>query len=153
MENTKGLIKVFVSGTLPKDKYPSANELLKDIANVLAIDEQKLVVELINLPDIKGDKGDKGDRGSVGPQGPAGPVGLTGATGPAGPGLNYRGDWSSSGITYDPSDVVLHGGIYYIAYDSHTSEPDNEPGTGIDWSDYWHVLDATFIGEDGISFV
>lgn len=153
MENTTGLIKVFVGSSLPKDKYSSANELLKDIANALAIDEAKLVVELINLPDIKGEKGDKGDRGSVGPQGPAGGTGAVGPQGPSGTGLRYLGDWDVSSISYSISDVVLHGGVYYVAHDAHVSGAITEPGVGADWDTVWDVLDATFIGQDGISFV
>lgn len=153
MENTEGLIKVFVNGKLPKDKYPSANELLKDIADVLAIDQAKLVVELINLPDIKGDKGDKGDRGSVGPQGEPGGIGATGPAGPAGTGLRYLGDWDVGAISYSSSDVVLYGGVYYVCKDPHVSGAITEPGVGANWTDVWDVLDPTFVGQDGISFI
>lgn len=153
MENTTGPIKPFLAGKLPKKKYSDANEFAADLAAILAIEQERIVINLISLPDIKGEKGDKGDRGSVGPRGPDGPVGLTGDTGPAGPGLNFRGDWSGSGITYDPSDVVVSGGVYYVCFDSHTSGALTEPGTGADWTDHWQVLDATFIGQDGISFV
>jgi hypothetical protein len=63
------------------------------------------------------------------------------------------GDWDVLSISYSISDVVLHGGIYYVCKDAHVSGAITEPGVGASWTDVWDVLDATFIGQDGISFI
>lgn len=133
MENTEGLIKVFVSGNLPKTKYTDANELAKDLADILAIDQEKLVVDLINLPDIKGEKGEKGDRGIAGATGGAGP------TGPTGPGFSFEGDWALS-QNYTPGDVVANNGLLYLCILSNSSASTSEPGVGVDEATYWTVF-------------
>lgn len=127
MENTDGLIKVFFSGTLPKEKYTDANELASDIADALSIDKSKLVVELISLPDIKGEKGDKGDKGNQGPKGDDGQ------------GVEYQGEWAED-IAYTVLDVVQSGGKLFVCNGSHTSTSDTEPEVGASWEDVWDVM-------------
>lgn len=139
MENTEGLIKVFVSGNLPKTKYTDANELAKDLADILAIDQEKLVVDLINLPDIKGEKGDKGDRGVAGATGGIGPTGATG------PGFTFEGDWALA-QNYTVGDVVNNDGTLYICILANASVTDNEPGVGVDEATYWSVYLQSPIG-------
>lgn len=153
MENTTGPIKPFLAGKLPKKKYTDLDEFASDLASILAIEQERIVIELINLPDIKGEKGDPGERGLQGLQGTPGGPGSVGPAGPAGTGLRYLGDWSVSSISYSTSDVVLHNSVYYVAHDAHVSSSITEPGIGADWDTVWDVLDATFIGQDGISFI
>jgi len=81
MENTEGSINVFVSGVLPKEKYSDVNELARDIASVLRIDQDRIVVDLIALESLKGEPGATGPRGIQGIQGPSGPAGASGPPG------------------------------------------------------------------------
>jgi hypothetical protein len=136
MENTEGQIKVFFAGPLPKTKYTDANELAQDLANALAIKQESLIVNLISLPDIKGEKGDKGDKGATGPKGEKGDTGATGATGASGAGLSWEGVWTDTTV-YAINDIVENGGNNYICILNHIAEPDNEPGIGVDEATYW----------------
>jgi hypothetical protein len=139
MKNTDGLIKVLFTGPLPKKKYSDADELATDLAEALYISKDKLVVELISLPDIKGDKGDKGDRGVAGPQGPDGTAGSVGPAGDDGTSLVYKSDWVVA-TNYDAGDIVRNPatpGILYICHTAHVSNAADEPGVGIDEALYW----------------
>lgn len=138
MENTDGLIKVFLAGKLPQEKYTDMNEFAQDLANVLAINKANISVELIALESIKGDKGDKGDRGN---QGQIGPTGLQGATGPAGSngtGLTWLGVWALT-VNYSINDLVDNGGVVYICKSAHEADANSEPGIGASWTTYWDV--------------
>lgn len=139
MENTEGQIKVFFSGTMPKTKYSDANEFARDLANTLAIDKSSIVVDLINLPDIKGEKGDKGEKGSVGPVGPTGGIGNAGPAGPPGPGPVWRSDWVIS-TSYVVGDLVANNNVVYICILAHTSAALDEPGVGANTATYWEVF-------------
>ena len=78
MENSEGSINVFVSGVLPKEKYSDVNELARDIASVLRIDQDRIVVDLVPLEDLKGEQGEEGPRGLQGEKGPKGDKGDAG---------------------------------------------------------------------------
>lgn len=136
MENTEGLIRAFLAGTMKKKKYTDADEFAKDLAEVLFISKDKLVVELINLPDLIGPEGPKGDRGAKGERGD---TGLQGNTGPAGPSVTWVGPWADA-TAYVANDLVSHGGDVYIAKAGHLSDlADNEPGVGANWTTYWDI--------------
>ena len=84
MENDTGSITPFVTGVLPKEEYSDVNELTRDIASVLRIDRDRIVVDLIAVESLKGEKGDEGPRGLQGETGPKGDKGETGTAGGAG---------------------------------------------------------------------
>jgi hypothetical protein len=136
MENPSSIIKPFISGNLPKTKYTDVNELARDIAAALSINEEFLKVELIALSDLKGDKG---DRGKTGPKGDRGDQGIIGPVGPAGDAFVWRGAWADA-TSYDIHDVVSNDNVVYISLATHTSTTDTEPGTGVDWATNWNVL-------------
>lgn len=43
---------------------------------------------------------------------------------------------------------VENGGSYYQCIAAHISEADNEPGTGVDWEDYWVLLGVSVPDDD-----
>lgn len=139
MTNTEGLIKVFTAGRLPKQKYSDANELARDLANILAIEQKNIVIDLINLPDIKGEPGEKGAKGSPGPTGPPGGIGNTGPAGPPGPGPVWRSDWVIT-TAYVVGDLVANNNSVYICILGHTSTALDEPGVGANTTTYWEVF-------------
>jgi hypothetical protein len=130
MENTTGPIKPFLAGRLPKDKYSDANEFAADLAAILAIEQERIVIDLINLPDIKGEKGDKGDKGNPGSKGETGDSGVS---------LTYEGAWVTA-TEYPTYAVVEHNGVLYVSTSVHTSASVTEPGIGADWGDVWDVV-------------
>lgn len=76
----------------------------------------------------------RGDTGAQGPQGNQGPAGNDGATG-----LVWRGNWTSP-ETFNSRDAVYHNGASFYALMGHSTAPDNEPGVGSNWEDYWDYL-------------
>lgn len=127
MENTTGPIKVFLAGKLPKKKYTDIDEFAADLAAILAIDEDRIVIDLINLPDIKGEKGDKGDVGKTGPKGDDGADGVS---------LLWEGAWLTA-TAYNQYNVVENDGSLWMAIANHVSAGANEPGVGVDTATYW----------------
>ncbi|HEY3378543.1 MAG TPA: hypothetical protein VGL77_13710 [Armatimonadota bacterium] len=67
-----------------------------------------------------GPKGDQGDPGEDGAPGLPGAVGLATAV--------AMGEWSGAGIEYAKDNLVIAGGLWYIALDAHTSTVLNGPG-------------------------
>lgn len=57
----------------------------------------------------------------------------------------------ASGETYVVNDVVENSGSYYIAIQDHTSTTDDEPGTGVNWEDYWDLLDDEYLHVSGVT--
>lgn len=49
------------------------------------------------------------------------------------------GAWSSP-VAYVAGLAVTNGGATYYCYLAHTSGATSEPGTGVDWQDYWTLL-------------
>jgi hypothetical protein len=139
METITGPIKPFVVSKLPKEKYDDVNELTRDIANVLAIDESQIVINLVSSADIKGEKGDQGLRGVQGQDGDQGQVGPTGPIGPQAQGLEWEGAWVLA-TTYEIGDLVSHGGVMHICIVDHVSAAASEPGVGVDTATYWDLF-------------
>ena len=106
MENSTGSITPFVTGVLPKEKYSDVNELARDLASVLRIDQDRIVVDLIALESLKGEQGEEGPRGLKGDSGPAGP------TGPAGiPGFGGIIEYQVLNPVDDVFNWIVTGGI------------------------------------------
>jgi hypothetical protein len=40
-------------------------------------------------------------------------------------------------------DIVSNDGDYYYCYVGHTSDAAKEPGVGVDWEDYWQLIEFT----------
>ena len=57
----------------------------------------------------------------------------------------------ATGNTYEINDVVENNGSYYIAIQDHTSTTDDEPGTGVNWEDYWELLDDEYLHVSGVN--
>lgn len=136
MDNIKP-VTPFIVGKLPREKYPTAQELAEDIANSMAIDGNAIPFPLINLPDLKGDPGPPGARGRQGPPGATGAPGEPGPQGLPGQPPVWRDAWANA-TSYTYGDLVTHGTKVYIAIQDHTSNTAiNEPGIGSDWATYW----------------
>jgi hypothetical protein len=44
---------------------------------------------------------------------------------------------------YEEDDIVIHGGVLYVALGDHTSATATEPGVGVDWEDVWELSEDT----------
>ena len=57
----------------------------------------------------------------------------------------------ATGNSYIINDVVENDGSYYICIQAHTSSSGDEPGTGVDWEDYWELQTDEYLHIDGIT--
>lgn len=60
-------------------------------------------------------------------------------------GLLWKGLWSED-FSYFTNDLISNDGAIYYCTDSHTSTTDDEPGVGVNESDYWEVFHAAGLG-------
>ena len=77
MENSTGSITPFITGVLPKEKYSDVNEFARDLASILRIDEDRIVIDLVALESLKGEQGAEGPRGIQGEKGAKGDTGAS----------------------------------------------------------------------------
>jgi hypothetical protein len=55
-------------------------------------------------------------------------------------GYTLRGAWIVT-TDYDIDDAVTNGGETYVCYVGHTATAGDEPGVGVNWGDYWVLID------------
>jgi len=58
--------------------------------------------------------------------------------------------WSTT-TSYVINDVVENDSSYYVCIQEHTSTTEDEPGTGVNWEDYWELLDDEYLHISGIN--
>jgi hypothetical protein len=56
------------------------------------------------------------------------------------PGYTLRGAWVIT-TDYSIDDAVTNDGETYICYLGHTAAAADEPGVGVNWTDYWVLVD------------
>lgn len=64
-----------------------------------------------------------------------------GPAGSSGVGVAWQGAWGLATV-YEANEGVSNDGTSYICTAPHTSSADDEPGVGINWTEYWDVLAA-----------
>lgn len=118
--------------------YPQANVQINDLAaNVPYVHEANLAIQYIAPAGYQWYT--VGSDTATGATGPQGATGLTGATGNTGPVPYQQGSpfvWSALTL-YNPNDVVLYVGNYYILSDYGSYIQSFTPDTYVGWTNFY----------------
>jgi hypothetical protein len=82
---------------------------------------------------------ESGSSGTSGTSGSSGTDGSSGSSGSSGEGFVNRGSWSIDTTAYNVNDVVEDNRVVYVCIQDHAADTDNDPGTGVNWSQFWQI--------------